>query len=128
MITNLGSSFGRVCRQLFMFQRRNIVKLVKTPDEYKAGIMAVDFVVAKFGASWCKPCQMSKAFVEELSEEHPELLFIEVDVDELPQIADEEGVKSIPMYKIYKHGKPVDIHIGGGKQQLKEVIEKHQIH
>lgn len=108
-------------------QRRYIVKLVKTPDEYHAALKGSEYALAKFGASWCKPCQKSKVYVEELSAEHPDLLFMEVDVDELPQIADEEGVNSIPMYKVFKHGKAVDVHIGGDKQQLKELLEKHHI-
>ncbi|KAK1444003.1 hypothetical protein BgAZ_208790 [Babesia gibsoni] len=126
MVTFGSAVFGGAFRTLLNTQRRYIVKVVKTPEEYEAGLKVKDYALAKFSASWCKPCQKSKVFVEELSDEHPEFHFLEVDVDELPQIADEEGVKSIPMYKIFKHGKVIDIHIGGDKQQLKEVIQKCQ--
>ncbi|CDR93743.1 thioredoxin domain containing protein, putative [Babesia bigemina] len=117
----LGRAYGPLLRP----QRRFVVKLAKNTDEYHASLKASELVIAKFGASWCKPCRKSKAFVEELSEEHPDVLFLEVDVDELPQIADEEGVNSIPMYKVFKYGKSIDVHIGGDKQQLKDLIAKH---
>lgn len=40
-------------------------------------------VVANFSASWCGPCRMIAPLYCELSEKHPSLMFLTVDVDEL---------------------------------------------
>ncbi|EDO08656.1 thioredoxin domain containing protein [Babesia bovis T2Bo] len=127
MLSVAARSLFRLRAPFALTQHRHVVKLAKSTDEYHAALKASEYVVAKFGASWCKPCQKAKVYVEELSEEHPELLFLDVDVDELPQIADEEGVNSIPMFKMFKYGKAVDIHIGGDKQQLVDMIKKHTV-
>ncbi|UVC49834.1 thioredoxin [Theileria orientalis] len=119
-------------------QKRFIVKSMETADEYKSMILQDKMVLAKFSASWCKPCQKAKPLVEELSNELTSLHFIEVDVDNLPQIADEEGVKTIPFFKLFKGGKLLDeitgfIHftyldtynLGCDKSQLRDLISKH---
>ncbi|AFZ78916.1 thioredoxin, putative [Theileria equi strain WA] len=107
------------------FQRRFVVTVIDTADDYKSTISKNNVVVAKFSASWCKPCQKAKPIVEELSKEYSEVNFVDVDVDNLPQIADEEGVKTIPFFKIYKGGKFLDEVIGCDKTQLKDIISKH---
>lgn len=106
-------------------QRRFVVTVVGTADEYKSIISQDKLVVAKFSASWCKPCQKAKPIVEELSKEYPEASFINVDVDNLPQIADEESVKTIPFFKIFKGGNFLDEIIGCDKAQLKDLISKY---
>ncbi|KAL1061223.1 hypothetical protein V6Z11_1Z033900 [Gossypium hirsutum] len=40
-------------------------------------------VIANFSAAWCGPCRMLAPFYCELSEKHPALMFLLVDVDEL---------------------------------------------
>lgn len=40
-------------------------------------------VIANFSATWCGPCKMLATFYVELSEKHPSLMFLLVDVDEL---------------------------------------------
>ncbi|UKJ90078.2 vacuolar ATP synthase [Theileria orientalis] len=119
-------------------QKRFIVKSMETADEYKSMILQDKMVLAKFSASWCKPCQKAKPVVEELSNELTSLNFIEVDVDNLPQIADEEGVKTIPFFKLFKGGKLLDeitglilftyldtYNLGCDKSQLRDLISKH---
>ncbi|OVA17312.1 Translation initiation factor IF2/IF5 [Macleaya cordata] len=41
-------------------------------------------VVANFSASWCGPCRMLAPLYGELSEKYPTLMFLTIDVDELP--------------------------------------------
>nr|KJB71487.1 hypothetical protein B456_011G125000 [Gossypium raimondii] len=40
-------------------------------------------VIANFSATWCGPCRMLAPFYCELSEKHPSLMFLLIDVDEL---------------------------------------------
>ncbi|GIX63441.1 thioredoxin, putative [Babesia caballi] len=111
MIVLAGRALRRAWSPALLQQRRTIVRVAASTEDYRATLKASEWVIAKFGATWCKPCQKSKAYIEELSQERPDLVFLEVDVDDLPQIADEEGVNSIPMYKVFKYGKAIDVHI-----------------
>lgn len=40
-------------------------------------------VIANFSATWCGPCKVVAPFYIELSEKHPSIMFLVVDVDEL---------------------------------------------
>lgn len=40
-------------------------------------------VIANFSATWCGPCKVVAPFFIELSEKHPSIMFLLVDVDEL---------------------------------------------
>ena len=45
-------------------------------------------VLLDFWAAWCGPCTMLSPVVEELAQEHPEISFGKVNVDEVPELPD----------------------------------------
>lgn len=56
----------------------------------------------KFYADWCGPCQVLKPIVEELKQEHPNVEFVEVDIDNNRDLATLHGVMSIPTTIIFR--------------------------
>ncbi len=69
-------------------------------------------VVLDLFATWCGPCKMLRPVIEELSEEHPEVKFVSVDVDEEAEIAIRYGVSSIPCLVFLKNGEEVGRSVG----------------
>lgn len=65
-----------------------------------------------FWASWCGPCHMLSPVVEELSQEHPEITFAKVNVDEAPELAQQFHVSAIPTLVLFRDGEPVDVSVG----------------
>lgn len=53
-------------------------------------------VLLDFWAAWCGPCSMLSPVVEELAEEHPEISFGKVNVDEAPELAQRYQISAIP--------------------------------
>ena len=86
---------------------RNI-KEAEYNDAIKTGKVIVDF-----WATWCGPCKMQGALIEEkLLPAHPEIEVLKVDVDEEPALAAKFGVMSIPTLLLYKDGKFVEQLVG----------------
>ena len=59
-----------------------------------------------------RPCSMLSPVVEELAEEHPEISFGKVNVDEAPELAQRYQISAIPTLLLFRDGEPVDVSVG----------------
>ncbi len=86
-------------------------------NEVATGVSVVDF-----SAEWCGPCRMLGPVLEELSEEFTgKINFLNVDVDNDPDLAVKFGITNIPALIVLKDGQKVDMQVGF---QPKENLEK----
>ena len=69
-------------------------------------------VIVDFWAVWCGPCQMVGPVIEQLAQEHPEGQVAKVDVDQVPDVAQQFGVTAIPTVVYFKGGKEVQRFVG----------------
>lgn len=81
-------------------------------------------VLVDFWAAWCGPCSMLSPIVEQLAEEHPEIAFGKVNVDEAPEIAQRYQISAIPTLLLFRGGKPVDMSVGvKSKAELEKFLK-----
>jgi thioredoxin 1 len=73
-------------------------------DEVKA---SEKVVLLDFYADWCGPCRMVGPVIEEIANEHPELLVGKINVDEEQELASAFSVMSIPTLVVMRDGKVV---------------------
>uniref|UniRef100_A0AAY5L4X9 Thioredoxin domain-containing protein n=1 Tax=Esox lucius TaxID=8010 RepID=A0AAY5L4X9_ESOLU len=64
-------------------------------------------VVVDFTATWCGPCQSIAPFFKSLSENHPDAVFLKVDVDDAPDVASSCDIKCMPTFHFYKNKQKV---------------------
>ncbi|KAL6508105.1 TRX [Orobanche gracilis] len=75
-------------------------------------------VVANFSATWCGPCTMITPYYVELSEKHPSIMFLTVDVDELTELSTSYDIKATPTFFFLKNNKQIDKLVGANKPEL----------
>ena len=84
-----------------------------TKENFEAEVLNSDKpVLVDFFATWCGPCRMVGPIIEEIAEENDSFKVAKLDVDELPEIAKESRVVSIPTLMVFKGGKVVNQALG----------------
>jgi thioredoxin len=107
----------------------NVVEDVTTQESYDKALKGSKPVIAKFSAPWCGACQtmtpIFKTIAQKLNDKYT---FIEVNVDQVQDPANELGIRGIPTFVFFKDGKEVneDNRVVGATSQetLESAIKK----
>jgi len=84
-------------------------------------------VVIDFWAEWCEPCKALMPILEKLANEYAgQFLLAKVNADELQQIVEQFGVRSLPTVMVVQNGQPVDGFQGAQSEvQVREMLGKY---
>jgi len=85
-------------------------------------------VVLDCFATWCGPCKVIAPEVVKFSESEEykdKVLFYKVDVDEVPDVAQELGIRAMPTFVLFKNGEKVGEVVGANKMALEAAIRKN---
>ena len=85
----------------------------------KTGLVVVDFF-----ANWCGPCKAIAPKFEVLSQEHQDIKFYKVNVDEAGEISQSSGVTGMPTFHFFKDGVKVAEVVGASLEKIRAEIEK----
>ncbi|KAL4351362.1 hypothetical protein GQ457_06G041780 [Hibiscus cannabinus] len=83
-------------------------------------------MVIDFSASWCGPCKFMEPALNDMAARFTDVEFVKLDVDELPDVAQEFGVQAMPTFVLLKNGKEVDRVVGAQKNELEKKVDKHK--
>lgn len=119
---------GIASQRLFHASRAaQAIHYVKTAEEYKQVIKAQDKVIVDCYATWCGPCKAIAPILEKASEEaefKDKVHFVKFDVDELPGLSQELGIRAMPTFLFYKNGQKVDEMVGANPPMLLQNLKK----
>ena len=95
----------------------------KTFEEF---VSSNDTVVMDLWAPWCGPCKMLSPVLDELGEEHEEIVIGKVNVDDNMEIARKYSVNVIPALLLFKNGQLKDKSVGYlEKNEILDFINKN---
>ncbi|RVX08714.1 Thioredoxin H2 [Vitis vinifera] len=83
-------------------------------------------MVIDFAATWCGPCKFMEPAVKSMASKYTDVDFVKIDVDELPDVAQEFTVQAMPTFVLLKKGKEFERVIGAKKDELEKKIQKHR--
>jgi len=83
-----------------------------TTQEFNDLLKSNEYICAKCSACWCGPCKTMGKTIDDVKGDYPNINFIEIDIEESPEIASEYKVRSIPTVLYIKNGEVKDKSVG----------------
>ncbi len=108
-------------------------KIIDINDEADFNKLQKDFpdkvVVIDFWAIWCAPCKLFAPIFERAYQEYSkDFIFVKVNVDETPNVAQNFGITSIPTTLFVKGGEILRKFAGVVSYEiLKQILEKFKL-
>lgn len=103
-----------------------MAEITVTKDNFEEVVLKAEkTVLLDFWASWCGPCKMLAPIIAEIAEENEDSLVVaKCNVDDVPEIAIQYKIASIPTVLIFKGGNVVNKCIGyRPKVQIEELFK-----
>jgi len=83
-------------------------------------------VIVDFWAPWCQPCQALNPVLEELEKTYQgRVRFAKLNVEEIPQVPAQLGVRSLPSIFVFKNGSVIANLVGFiNRDRVRELLER----
>ncbi|MCJ1261542.1 Cytoplasmic thioredoxin isoenzyme 2 [Lobaria immixta] len=98
---------------------------INNRDEYNAAIKDTSPLLIDCFATWCGPCKTIAPVIAEFSNKHTGMRFYKLDVDEVPDVAQELGVRAMPTFILFKNGEKVGEIVGADKNSIEAAVLEH---
>ncbi|KAF4806654.1 Thioredoxin-1 [Colletotrichum siamense] len=103
-----------------------VVHNVKSKEEFAETLEKHKLVILDAFATWCGPCKAIAPILANLSntKEHEGLRFVKIDVDEVPDLSQDLGIRAMPTFLIFKNGEKVEEVVGANPNALTAAVKK----
>ncbi|KAM7477973.1 hypothetical protein LguiA_026186 [Lonicera macranthoides] len=99
---------------------------VRRQLHFKSFKQSPNLVVLNFFATWCEGSKIMKPFVQAMRSKYTDVDFIDINLDESPDVVQMYSVQGVPTYVLIKQEKVVDMVLGANMEDLKKKVVKHR--
>lgn len=71
-------------------------------ENFESTVLENDFVIVDFWAPWCGPCRAFAPIYDQVSENHPDIIFAKVNTEAEQAIAGSFQIRSIPTLMVFR--------------------------
>ncbi|KAJ4007363.1 thioredoxin trx1 [Fusarium irregulare] len=100
---------------------------IGSKDEFDQYLQTHKTVIIDASASWCGPCKAISPFFDKHAAENDSIkdkvAFIRFDTDEIPDLAQELGIRSIPAFFVLEDGERVETLNGANPPALMKIVQ-----
>lgn len=99
---------------------------INTKAQFDDLIKSHQLVILDASAEWCGPCKAMAPIFEKLSYENPDsekVVFAKFDTDDVSDLTQELGIRSIPAFFIFRDGERVDNLNGANPPALTKLVK-----
>lgn len=93
-------------------------------EEWKSVLANGGVIVVDAFATWCGPCKAIAPLLVKLSDKYTDAKFYKIDVDELPDVAAELGVRAMPTLFLFKDGQKVEQVTGANPSAIEAMVKQ----
>ncbi|KAI1478377.1 hypothetical protein K445DRAFT_319448 [Daldinia sp. EC12] len=116
-------------RQFHISSPRMTVHNYQTAESFKEAVKNNKVVLLDCFATWCGPCKAIAPILANHSndEQFKDVHFAKIDVDDLPELAQELGITAMPTFLLFKDGEftPAEKLVGANPNALVTLLKKH---
>ncbi|KAI9179519.1 thioredoxin trx1 [Blastocladiella emersonii ATCC 22665] len=98
------------------------VTVITSLAQFNELIKGDKLVIVDYFAVWCGPCKVISPKFAALSDQYTNAVFVKVDVDEVPDVAQAAGISAMPTFHAYKNGERLGEVVGANPAALESLI------
>ncbi|KAK8042445.1 Thioredoxin [Apiospora phragmitis] len=120
------STIQQNIRQFHYTSPNMTVHNISTTEDWKAALKNNKVVLLDCFATWCGPCKaISPMLVNHSNDEQfKDVFFAKIDVDELPEVSQELGIRAMPTFMLFKDGEKAEELVGANPPALLGLLKK----
>ncbi len=103
------------------------MKKIENNQSYQTFINDEKVSILKYEANWCPDCKRLDFFIDDIMREHDDKAWAQIDIEQFPEITEENDVMGIPSLLVYKSGEKIGhLHSANTKNpdQVKEYLSQ----